>query len=185
MFCVSRRISRIYLADTLDRGVGLRTNGIRQLCLWRRATLQSCLRPKLYACARLCENLLDKMMGAPGPRFPAKFSGFLALYAPFRIERRTRGPVQHYVQEIRGSRFSRPGILDANAGGPEFSRTFHLGLWVCVRIRAGAISTWGLLEVRVLQFGLPAFAWRIPGLVPRPGHPSSYPKGSAVPSEFV
>jgi hypothetical protein len=28
-------------------------------------------------------NLLDAMMGAPGPRFPAKFSGFRALYAPF------------------------------------------------------------------------------------------------------
>ena len=55
-------------------------------------------------------------MGAPGPRFPAKLIGFLALYAPFRIERRTRGPVQHYVQEIRGVSLLRPGILHANAG---------------------------------------------------------------------
>ena len=62
-------------------------------------------------------------MGAPGPRFPAKLIGFLALYAPFRIERRTRGPVQHYVQEIRGVSLLRPGILHANAGGPESSPT--------------------------------------------------------------
>ena len=56
--------------------------------------------PRDLRCARLPhkslrENVLDKMMGAPGPRFPAKFSGFPALYAPFRVERRTRGPVQH------------------------------------------------------------------------------------------
>src|ERR1700677_473729 len=56
-------------------------------------------------------NLPHKVMGAPGPRFPAKFSGFLALYAPLRIERRTRGPVQHCVQEIRGVSLLRPGIL--------------------------------------------------------------------------
>src|SRR3984957_3111262 len=72
------------------------------------------------------------MMGAPGPRFPAKFSGFLALYAPFSVERRTRGPVRHYVQEVRGGSRLRPGILHANAGrylrfrcfvsGADFSR---------------------------------------------------------------
>ena len=33
-----------------------------------------------------------------------------------------------------------------------------------MRIRSSGVSTWGFLEVRVLQFGLPAFAWRIPGL---------------------
>ena len=58
------------------------------------------------------------MMGAPGPRFPAKFSGFPALYAPFRVERRTRGPVQRDVQEIRGVSLLSPGILHANAGRP-------------------------------------------------------------------
>ena len=45
---------------------------------------------------------MDRLMGAPGLGFPAKFSGFRALYAPFRIERRTRGPVQYYVQENSG-----------------------------------------------------------------------------------
>ena len=48
-------------------------------------------------------------MGCPRSRFPAKFSGFCALYAPFRVERRTRGPVRHYVQEIRGVSLLRPG----------------------------------------------------------------------------
>ena len=40
--------------------------------------------------------------GAPHPRFPVKLSGFRALHAPFLKERRTRGPVQGSVQEIRG-----------------------------------------------------------------------------------
>jgi hypothetical protein len=40
--------------------------------------------------------------GAPNPRFPVKLSGFRAPYAPFLNERRTRGPVQCSVQEIRG-----------------------------------------------------------------------------------
>src|SRR5271156_2054775 len=39
---------------------------------------------------------------APHPRFPAEFRGFPELPAPFLKERRTRGPVQSCVQEIRG-----------------------------------------------------------------------------------
>jgi hypothetical protein len=40
--------------------------------------------------------------GAPHPRFPVEFRGFPALHAPLLKERRTRGPVQSCVQEIRG-----------------------------------------------------------------------------------
>jgi len=40
--------------------------------------------------------------GAPHPRFPVEFRGFPELHAPFLKERRTRGPVQCCVQEIRG-----------------------------------------------------------------------------------
>jgi hypothetical protein len=40
--------------------------------------------------------------GAPHPRFPVEFRGFPELYAPFLKERRTRGPFQSCVQEIRG-----------------------------------------------------------------------------------
>src|SRR5277367_1474806 len=39
---------------------------------------------------------------APHPLFPAEFRGFPELPAPFLKERRTRGPVQSCVQEIRG-----------------------------------------------------------------------------------
>jgi hypothetical protein len=42
------------------------------------------------------------MMGAPYPRFPVEFRGFPELHAPFLEERRTRGPFQSCVQEIRG-----------------------------------------------------------------------------------
>jgi hypothetical protein len=42
------------------------------------------------------------MPGAPYPRFPVEFCGFPELHAPFLEERRTRGPVQCCVQEIRG-----------------------------------------------------------------------------------
>ena len=38
------------------------------------------------------------------------------------------------------------------------------GIRVLTHIRSSGFNTWGFLEVRVLQFGLPAFAWRIPGL---------------------
>jgi hypothetical protein len=40
--------------------------------------------------------------GAPHPRFPMKYCGFPELHSPFLKERRTRGPVQSCVQEIRG-----------------------------------------------------------------------------------
>jgi hypothetical protein len=40
--------------------------------------------------------------GAPHPRFPVEFRGFPELHAPLLKERRTRGPVQSCVQEIRG-----------------------------------------------------------------------------------
>src|SRR5271156_6182549 len=40
--------------------------------------------------------------GAPYPRFPVEFHGFPDLHAPFLNERRTRGPVESCVQEIRG-----------------------------------------------------------------------------------
>jgi hypothetical protein len=40
--------------------------------------------------------------GAPHPRFPVEFRGFPELHAPFLKERRTRGPFQSCVQEIRG-----------------------------------------------------------------------------------
>jgi hypothetical protein len=40
--------------------------------------------------------------GAPHPRFPVESRGFPELPAPFLNERRTRGPFQSCVQEIRG-----------------------------------------------------------------------------------
>jgi hypothetical protein len=45
---------------------------------------------------------LPPSTGAPHPRFPVKPVGFRTLHAPFLKERRTRGPVQRSVQEIRG-----------------------------------------------------------------------------------
>src|ERR1700733_2835514 len=44
----------------------------------------------------------NQSRGAPHLRFPVKFSGLGELNAPFLKERRTLGPVEHSVQEIRG-----------------------------------------------------------------------------------
>jgi hypothetical protein len=44
----------------------------------------------------------NRSEGAPHLGFPVKPGGFRAPDAPFLSERRTRGPVQCSVQEIRG-----------------------------------------------------------------------------------
>ena len=45
---------------------------------------------------------LQRIPGAPHPRFPVDPVGFRKLHAPFLNERRTRGPLRCSVQEIRG-----------------------------------------------------------------------------------
>jgi hypothetical protein len=56
----------------------------------------------LFAVNALLGSIPAPIAGCPHPRFPVWFRGFPELDAPFLKEKRTRGPIQSYVQQIRG-----------------------------------------------------------------------------------
>jgi hypothetical protein len=55
-------------------------------------------------------------MGAPGPRFPANFSGFLVLYAPFRVDKVLTRSCPALRTGNSGGLVFETGFLHANAG---------------------------------------------------------------------
>jgi hypothetical protein len=67
----------------------------------------------------------DPSPGAPHPRFPVKFRRFRELHAPFLKERRTRGPVQSCVQEIRGISLVFREMWDSTALTPKLFTTLN------------------------------------------------------------
>jgi hypothetical protein len=61
---------------------------------------------------------LHRPPGAPHPRFPVEFRGSPELPAPLLKERRTRGPFQSCVQEIRGISLVFREMWDSTALAP-------------------------------------------------------------------